>query len=69
LPARCPDRSTRAERDNLELRAATSLARLWRDQDRRIEARDLLARIYARFTEGFGCADLKKGEALLDALA
>jgi predicted ATPase len=36
-----------------ELRAATSLARLWRDQDKRIEARDVLAPIYNWFTEGF----------------
>ena len=41
------------------LRAATSLGRLWRDQGRRAEARDLLAPIYGWFTEGFDTADLK----------
>jgi predicted ATPase len=51
-----------------ELRAATSLARLWRDQGKRIEARDLLAPIYGWFTEGFDTLDLKKATALLDAL-
>jgi predicted ATPase len=54
---------------SLELRAATSLARLWRDQGRRAEARDLLAPIYAWFTEGFDTADLKDAKALLDELA
>ncbi len=52
-----------------ELRAAASLARLWRDQDRRAEARDLLAPIHGWFTEGFGTADLKAAKALLDELA
>jgi class 3 adenylate cyclase/predicted ATPase len=52
-----------------ELRAAASLARLRRDQDRRAEARDLLAPVYGWFTEGFDTADLKEGRALLDALA
>jgi predicted ATPase len=52
-----------------ELRAATSLARLWRNQGRRGEARDLLAPVYAWFTEGFATADLKEAKALLDQLA
>jgi predicted ATPase len=52
-----------------ELRAATSLARLWRDQDKRIEARDLLAPIYDWFTEGFDTPVLKEAKALLDELA
>ena len=52
-----------------ELRAATSLARLWRDQGRRAEARDLLAPVYGWFTEGFDTADLKDAKALLDELA
>ena len=52
-----------------ELRAATSLARLWREQHRRGEARDLLAPLYASFTEGFDTADLKDAKALLDELA
>jgi predicted ATPase len=52
-----------------ELRAAMSMARLWRDQGRRDEARDLLGRIYGWFTEGFDTLDLKEAKALLDALA
>ena len=51
-----------------ELRAATSLARLRRNQHRRAEARDLLAPIYGWFTEGFDTADLKDAKALLDEL-
>jgi predicted ATPase len=54
---------------SLELRAATSLARFWRDQGRHAEARDLLAPIYGWFTEGFDTADLKDAKALLDDLA
>jgi len=52
-----------------ELRAATSLARLWRDQDKRTDARDLLAQIYGCFTEGFDTRDLKEAAALLAELA
>jgi class 3 adenylate cyclase/predicted ATPase len=52
-----------------ELRAATNLARLWRDQGRAGEARDLLAPIHGWFTEGFGTKDLKDAKALLDDLA
>ena len=52
-----------------ELRAATSLARLWRDQGKRVEAHDLLAPVYGWFTEGFDTADLKDGKALLAELA
>ena len=52
-----------------ELRAATSLARLWRDQGWRGEARDLLAPLYDWFTEGFDTADLKDAKRLLDQLA
>jgi predicted ATPase len=51
-----------------ELRAATSLGRLWREQGRRGEARELLAPVYGSFTEGFGTADLKDAKALLDQL-
>jgi predicted ATPase len=51
-----------------ELRAATSLARLWREQGRRGEARDLLAPVYDSFTEGFDTADLKDAKRLLDEL-
>jgi predicted ATPase len=52
-----------------ELRAAVSLARLRCDQDRRAEARDLLAPVYGWFTEGFATQDLKEAKALLDELA
>jgi predicted ATPase len=52
-----------------ELRAATSLARLWGERGRRTEARDLLAPAYGWFTEGFDTADLKDAKALLDQLA
>ena len=51
-----------------ELRAATSMARLWRDQGRRNEARELLAPVYGWFTEGFDTLDLKEAKALLDEL-
>jgi len=51
-----------------ELRAATSMARLWRDQGKRDEAHDLLAPIYGWFTEGFDTLDLKEARALLDEL-
>jgi predicted ATPase len=51
-----------------ELRAATSMARLWRDRGKRDEARDLLAPIYGWFTEGFDTLDLKQAKALLDVL-
>jgi predicted ATPase len=52
-----------------ELRSATSLARSWRDQGKRTEARDLLAPIYGWFTEGMDTPDLKEAKALLDELA
>ena len=52
-----------------ELRAATSLARLWREQGRGAEARDLLAPVYGWFTEGLDTPDLKEAKALLDELA
>ena len=52
-----------------ELRAATSLAKLWSDQGRRAEAHELLAPIYGWFKEGFDTADLKEAKALLDDLA
>ena len=51
-----------------ELRAATSLARLLRDQSRQAEARDLLAPVYGWFTEGFDTLDLKEANALLAEL-
>jgi predicted ATPase len=52
-----------------ELRAAASLARLWGEQGRHGEARDLLAPLYASFTEGFDTADLKDAKRLLGELA
>ena len=54
---------------SLELRAATSLSRLWQQQGKRAEARDLLAPIYGWFTEGFDTADLRQAKALLEGLA
>ena len=52
-----------------ELRAAMSMARLWRDQSKRDEARDLLAPVYGWFSEGFDTLDLKEAKALLDEFA
>jgi class 3 adenylate cyclase/tetratricopeptide (TPR) repeat protein len=52
-----------------ELRAATSLARLWRDQGKRSESRDLLAPVYGWFTEGSGTPVLQEAKALLEELA
>ena len=51
-----------------ELRAATSMARLWRYQGKRDRARDLLASVYGWFTDGFDTSDLKEAKALLDEL-
>jgi class 3 adenylate cyclase/tetratricopeptide (TPR) repeat protein len=53
---------------SLELRAATDLARLWINQGKRAEARDVLASIYGRFSEGFDTPDLKEAKALLAQL-
>jgi predicted ATPase len=55
----------RQQAKSWELRAATSLARLWGEQGRRAEARDLLGPVYGWFTEGFDTADLKDAKALL----
>jgi class 3 adenylate cyclase/predicted ATPase len=52
-----------------ELRAARSMARLWRDQGKPQQARELLAPVYGWFTEGFDTLDLKEAKALLDELA
>jgi class 3 adenylate cyclase/predicted ATPase len=60
---------TRAQQaKSWELRAAMSMARLWHDQGKRKEARDLLAPVYGWFTEGFDTLDLKEAKALLDEL-
>jgi predicted ATPase len=52
-----------------ELRAAMSVAQLWRDQGKPKQARELLAPVYGWFTEGFDTLDLKEAKALLDELA
>ena len=68
----CFDRSLaiarRQQAKSLELRAATSLSRLWQHQGKRDEAHQLLAEIYGWFTEGFDTADLQEAMALLEAL-
>jgi predicted ATPase len=62
-------RIARVQEDRLwELRAAASLARLWRDQGRRAAARDLLTPVYGGFTEGFATPDLKDARELLGEL-
>ena len=62
------DIARRQQARSWELRAATSLARLWQQQGKRAEARELLAPIYAWFTEGFDTADLQEAKALLEEL-
>jgi predicted ATPase len=54
---------------SFELRATTSLARLWQQQGKRQDAHDLLAPVYGWFTEGFDTADLQDAKALLEELA
>jgi predicted ATPase len=63
------DVARRQEAKSLELRAAMSLSRLWQQQGKCTEARELLAPIYGWFTEGFDTTDLQEAKALLDALA
>jgi predicted ATPase len=63
---RALDVARRQEAKSLELRAAMSLTRLWREQGERQNAYDLLAGIYAWFTEGFDTADLQEAKALLE---
>jgi predicted ATPase len=65
---RALDVARRQEAKSLELRAAMSLARLWQQQGKRAEARELLAPIYGWFTEGFDTADLQDAKALLETL-
>jgi predicted ATPase len=62
------DTARRQSGKGWELRAATSLARLWRDQGKHQQAHDLLAPVYGWFTEGFDTPDLREACALLDAL-
>jgi predicted ATPase len=54
---------------SLELRAVMSLSRLWQQQEKRVEARQMLAEVYGWFTEGFDTADLQEAKALLEELA
>ena len=61
--------SRKQQAKSWELRAAMSLARLWRDQGKLREARELLAPVYGWFTEGFDTRDLKEAKALLEELA
>jgi predicted ATPase len=63
------DVARRQQAKSWELRAATSLARLWQQQGKRAEARELLAPIYGWFTEGFDTADLLDAQTLLSTLA
>jgi predicted ATPase len=65
---RALDVARRQEAKALELRAAMSLARLWQQQGKRVDARELLAPVYGWFTEGFDTADLQEAKALLEAL-
>ena len=65
---RALDVARRQEAKSLELRAAMSLSRLWQQQGKQQEAHDLLAEVYAWFTEGFDTADLQDAKALLEAL-
>jgi predicted ATPase/class 3 adenylate cyclase len=58
----------RQQAKSWELRAATSLSRLWQQQGKRAKARELLTPIYSWFTEGFDTADLQEAKALLEAL-
>jgi predicted ATPase len=66
---RALDVARRQEAKSLELRAAMSLSRLWQQQGKQAEARELLAPVYGWFTEGFDTADLQEAKALLEELA
>jgi len=66
---RALDVARHQEAKSLELRAATSLARLWQQQGKGQEAHDLLAPVYGWFTEGFDTADLREAKALVDTLS
>ncbi len=67
--ARALDVARAQEAKSWELRAAISMARLWRDQGKRQQAHELLAPVYEWFTEGFDTLDLKEAKRLLDELA
>jgi predicted ATPase len=66
---RAPAVARQQQAKSWELRAAMSMARLWRDQGKPQQARELLAPVYGWFAEGFDTLDLKEAKALLDELA
>jgi len=66
---RALEAARRQQAKSLELRAAMSLSRLWRRQDKRSAARQTLAEVYGWFTEGFDTPDLQEAKALLDDLS
>jgi predicted ATPase len=66
---RAIDIARKQQAKSLELRATTSLARLWQQQGQKEEARQMLAEIYGWFTEGFDTKDLQEAKALLEMLA
>ena len=68
LPRRNPDRSGTGGQ-GFELRAALAVARVWRQQGKASEARQLLAPVYDWFTEGFDTRDLQDAKALLERVA
>jgi predicted ATPase len=59
----------RQQAKSLELRASTSLARLWQQQDKKREAHQMLSKIYNWFTEGFDTKDLQEAKALLEGVS
>jgi adenylate cyclase len=63
------DIAQKQQAKSLELRATVSLARLWQQQGKIAEARQILADIYNWFTEGFDTVDLKEAKALLEVLS
>jgi predicted ATPase len=65
---RALEAARRQQAKSLELRAAMSLARLWQQQGKRVEAYEVLAPIYGWFTEGFDTADLQEAKVLLEEL-
>jgi predicted ATPase len=74
IPAKCPSPTQlhklhHQQAKALELRAVTSLSRLWQKQDKKEEARQILAEIYGWFTEGFDTKDLQEAKALLEELS
>jgi predicted ATPase len=66
---RALDVARRHEAKSLELRVAVSLSRLWQQQGKQAEARELLASVYGWFTEGFDTSDLQEARGLLEALS